>query len=120
MASSPPVEADLIKTIPLSLCEAEDTLFWPFTNNGVYNSKSGYRFLKVEEQTELEDAQRMDDKHLWRTLWSMQVPNKIKNLVWRACRNSLPTKENLVRRTIINNPVCDRCKQVSKSSLQAL
>ena len=50
----------------------------------------------------------------------MQVPNKIKNLGWRACCNSLLTKENLVRRTIIENPICDRCKQVPKSSLHAL
>ena len=46
-----PVEANMIKAIPLSLCEVKDTLFWPFTNNGIYNSKSGYRFLKAEEQT---------------------------------------------------------------------
>ena len=115
-----PVEADMIKAIPLSLCEAEDTLFWPFTNNDIYNSKSGYRFLKAEEQTKLDEEQRMDNKHLWRTLWSMQVPNKIKNPVWRACHNSLQTKENLVRRTIIDNPIYDRCKQVPKSSLHAL
>ena len=114
------VEADLIKSIPLSLCEAEDTLFWTFTNSSVYNSKSGYRFLKIEAQTELEVEKRMDEKNLWRMLWSMQVLNKIKNLVWRACRNSLPTKENLARRTIIDNPVCDRCKQASESSLHAI
>ena len=62
----------------------------------------------------------MKDNHLWRTLWSIQVPNKIKNLVWRACRNSLPTKENLVRHTIIDNPICDRFKQIPESSLHAL
>ena len=50
----------------------------------------------------------------------MQVPNKIKNMVWRACCNSLPTKENLVHRTIIDNPICDRCKQVPEPSLHAL
>ena len=50
----------------------------------------------------------------------MQVPNKVKNLVWRACRNSLPTKENLVRRTVIDNPIYDRCKEVPESSLHAL
>ena len=44
-----PEEADLIKSIPLSRCEAEDTLFWPFTSNVIYISKSGYRFLKSEE-----------------------------------------------------------------------
>ena len=44
-----PEEADLIKSIPLSRCEVEDTLFWPFTSNAIYISKSGYRFLKSEE-----------------------------------------------------------------------
>ena len=45
-----PLEAELIKSLPLSLCEAEDNLFWPFTSNGTYSSKSGYRFLKDEGQ----------------------------------------------------------------------
>nr|POE57542.1 hypothetical protein CFP56_06602 [Quercus suber] len=31
-----PEEAKLIKSIPLSRCKAKDTLFWPFTSNGVY------------------------------------------------------------------------------------
>nr|XP_023886589.1 uncharacterized protein LOC111998731 [Quercus suber] len=59
------------------------------------------------------------EKILWRTLWSLQVPNKIKNLVWRACRNSLPTNNNLVRQTIIDNPTCDHCKHVPESALHA-
>ena len=40
--------------------------------------------------------------------------------MWRACRNSLPTKENLVRRTVIECPTCDRCKHVPESALHAL
>ena len=47
-----PEEAKLMKSIPLSRREVEDNLFWPFTSNGVYTSKSGYRFLKAEIQTE--------------------------------------------------------------------
>ena len=50
----------------------------------------------------------------------MQVPNKIKNFIWRACRNSLPTKENLVRRPIIENPLCDRCSCANKSTMHTL
>lgn len=115
-----PEEAELIKSIPLSRCAAEDTLFWPFTNNGVYTSKSGYRFLKAETQTEWFEDQMEHDKVLWRTIWSLQVPNKIKNLVWRAYKNSLPTKENLVRQTIVENPTCDRYKHEPESALHAL
>ena len=91
------LEAELIKAIPLSQCEAEDSLFWHFTNNGIYTSKSGYRFLKAEDRSEFEEEQRAQERHLWKTIWSVQDPNKIKKLMWRACRNSLPTKENLVR-----------------------
>lgn len=50
-----PVKAELNKAIPLSRCEAKDSLFWPFTNNGNYTSKSEYRFLKAEEQTKFDE-----------------------------------------------------------------
>ena len=113
-------EAELIKSIPFSRCEAEDNLFWPFTSNGVYTSKWGYRFLKAETQTKWDEEQMEHDKVLWQTLWSLQVPNKIKNLVWKACRNSLPTKVNLVRHNIIDCPSCDRCKQAPELALHAL
>ena len=115
-----PLEAELIKAIPLSQCEAEDNLFWPFTSNGIYSSKSGYRFLKVEGHPVDDEQQRAHDSTLWRTIWSVPVPNKIKNLMWRACRNSLPTKENLVHRTVIECPTCDRCKHVLESALHAM
>ena len=110
----------MIKAIPLSRCEAEDCLFWPFTNNGIYSSKSKYMFLKPEDQFEVEEEQREQERQLWRTIWSVQVPNKIKNLMWRARRNSLPTKENLVRQTIIDNLTYDRCKQASESAPHAM
>ena len=49
------LEAEMIKAMSLSRCEAEDSLFWPFTNNGIYTSKSGYRFLKAEDQSKVEE-----------------------------------------------------------------
>jgi len=42
------VEADIIKRIPLPQATTEDVLIWPFLNDGEYNCKSGYRFLKKE------------------------------------------------------------------------
>lgn len=34
------------------------------------------------------------------------VPSKIKNFLWRACRNALPTNANLVRSCVLTNPRC--------------
>ncbi|XP_075664382.1 uncharacterized protein LOC142634001 [Castanea sativa] len=57
---------------------------------------------------------------IWKSIWSLEVPNKYKNLVLRACRNSLPTKQNLTQKTIIENPKCDRCSLQVEDSLHAL
>ena len=50
----------------------------------------------------------------------MKVPGKIKNFLWRACTNSLPTKENLIKRKIIQESSCPRCSNSSKSVEHAL
>ena len=42
-------------------------------------------------------------------IWSLESPNKVKHFIWRACKNSLPTKCNLVRRQVISDHSCDRC-----------
>ena len=46
------VEADveIIKKIPLSQLATDDVLYWPFSSNGDYRCKSGYRFLKDEAE----------------------------------------------------------------------
>ena len=113
-------EVELIKNLPLPSVACEDNLFWPFTHNGVYNSKSGYQFLKAEEAPNEVTIQVDSDKALWKGVWSLQIPNKMRNLLWRACRNSLPTKQNLVHRTIIDNPLCNRCKGELETPLHAL
>ena len=53
-------------------------------------------------------------------IWSLQVPNKVNNLMWRACQNALPTKVSLVRRTIIDDPLCDRRHEEHETPLHDL
>ncbi|XP_023921139.2 uncharacterized protein LOC112032606 [Quercus suber] len=57
---------------------------------------------------------------LWPRLWKLRLPNKIKLFGWRACHNILPTKDNLVRRRIIEDSVCELCNQGSESGLHVL
>ena len=56
---------------------------------------------------------------MWKGVWGLQSPKKVKNLLWRACRNAIPTKENLVRCTILEDPVYDRCNGALENSLHA-
>uniref|UniRef100_A0A7N2MU32 Reverse transcriptase domain-containing protein n=1 Tax=Quercus lobata TaxID=97700 RepID=A0A7N2MU32_QUELO len=114
-------DAELVKSIPLSQGEAEDVLFWPYTKNGVYTCKSGYRFLKEEAEREVTNqVPPLRDKNMWKAIWSMQVPQKVKMFIWRARRNAIPTKHALMRRTITEDSTCERCQSDVEDPLHAL
>ena len=48
-----------------------------------------------------------NQRKIWRGLWQLQVPNKIKLIVWRACNDALPTNDNLYRRHILPSNQCN-------------
>ena len=97
-----PHEAELIKSIPLSSCLPEDTIVWAATPNGLFTVRSAYR-LAMEEVRSSNRGSSSDPskiRRFWKRLWKLQVPHKVRHFAWRACRDILPTKENLFRRGI--------------------
>ena len=76
-----PEEAKLVQKIPLAQIATKDPLFWPLFADGHYNCKSGYRFLKEMEADIDGEAPPDLDKKLWKGIWSLEVPNKHKNLI---------------------------------------
>ena len=40
----------------------------------------------------------------------LKSPWEIKNLIWRACKNALHTKTNLVKRQVVTSDLCVMCK----------
>ena len=59
-------------------------------------------------------------KPLWSKIWCLEVPNKVKNLIWHACTNSLPTKVNLARHKITSDSLCDICRVHQEDTVHAL
>ena len=110
-------EAAAIKSSPLPSSNQRDKLIWPFTPNGQYTVKSGYRFLYEGNSTNLASA---EDPLFWKKIWGLEVPNKVKNFVWRACREALPTKANLYRRKIAQDALCDSCKGRSEDGSHSI
>ena len=74
----------------------EDILIWPYTNDGQYTCKKGYRFLKEEAEMDYVQVDSGTYTSLWKGIWYLKIPNKVKNLLWKACRGAMPTKEALV------------------------
>ena len=64
-----------------------------------------------------------DDSRLrsfWKGLWQLNIRHKVRHFSWRACRDTLPTKENLVRRKVLNDGMCEVCNSGLESSSSVL
>uniref|UniRef100_A0A2N9F0V6 Reverse transcriptase zinc-binding domain-containing protein n=1 Tax=Fagus sylvatica TaxID=28930 RepID=A0A2N9F0V6_FAGSY len=49
----------------------------------------------------------------WKQIWTLKVPPKLKHFAWHVAHDlDLPTKENLVKRKVLQDPTCDRCKGI--------
>ena len=120
-ASFAPVEASLIKAIPLSALPQKDLLYWPLERFGDYTVKSGYKMLCEESRREeAASSNREASKALWRGIWKMSTPGKVKHFVWKACSNALPVKLNLVKRKFLEEDVCQVCNKESETISHAL
>lgn len=52
----------------------------------------------------------MSVSEFWKKLWKLQVPPKVKDVLWCAATNCLPTKTQLRSRHVNVNAVCPACK----------
>ena len=76
-------DREFILKSPLSCRNIEDALYWNLNRNGIYTVKSGYRAL----QNELMD----DSFGIWKRLWQIHVPPKVKIFLWRVRSSVLLT-----------------------------
>ena len=97
----------------------EDKLVWPYSPTGVYTVKLGYRFLCTSQNFEDNDYQPVKT-NLWKKVWGLQVQPKVRNLFWRAIKDSIPSKVNLKRRMVIYDDLCDHCKSLPEDTVHAL
>ena len=55
------------------------------------------------------DSATTEDTQVWKQIWSMNVPQKVKTLLWRACHEAMSTKHALFRCRITEDDLCVRC-----------
>ena len=75
-----PQEVDLIQSIPLFNSLAEDKLIWPYTSLGQYTRQSGFKFLDNESLNNPTIVGLNQDNGVWKLVWGLSVPNKVKKL----------------------------------------
>lgn len=55
-------------------------------------------------------------RKFWRLLWQLNILHKIHHFAWRACKDIIPTKENLVKRKMLLEGCYDACQLEVESS----
>ena len=109
-----PRDISLIQSIPLASIPTNDKLFWPFTPSSAYIVKSGYRFLYNAQSLDNGDYQ-LESNGLWKQVWNLGVQPKVRNSLWRAIKNSIPTKTNLKHRLVITEDCYDHASMTQRT-----
>ena len=74
-----------------------DILIWPLTVDGDYSVRSAYRMLVDNGNQSLPSSSAPNgDGSMWKKIWKVRVPHKIRHVLWRSAKDSLPKKQNLV------------------------
>ena len=106
-----PEDREAILGIPLSSSNTSDRIVWAENRSRKFTVKSAYA-LALEEKAHNTEANYSDEsarRKIWKTIWQLRIPQKIKHFAWRAGRDILATKSNLAKRRITPNGMCDLC-----------
>lgn len=114
-------DLDFILAIPVSLLPREDTLVWHYTNHGIYSVKTGYQLALEEKRSYMQYGESSNSgEAVWKIIWNLDIPPKVRLFLWRACREVLPVRANLVRRGLLVDPMCPVCGFQMENVLHSL
>ncbi|KAH9710588.1 DNA mismatch repair protein MLH3 [Citrus sinensis] len=97
----------LILQVPLSTRQDEDCRFWLADTKGKFTVRSCYNVLN--------SAPTGSNSKVWKFLWGLEVPGKVKHFIWCALVNVLPTADNLLSRKVDVSPICPICSAANES-----
>lgn len=81
-------DVELIKRIPIPLVDTPDSWFWQFDESGSFSVKSCYRWIQGERDS--------THRRFWNTMWSLKLPCKVINCLWRVSKCCLPMLSALI------------------------
>jgi ribonuclease HI len=107
-------DVDDILKIPVGRAGSEDYVAWNYTKNGVFSVRSAYhlkRHLRAAATGMASSSRNVSEHQGWLSLWSANVPGKVKVHGWRVAKNALAVGEELKRRKIKDGVRCIVCNR---------
>jgi hypothetical protein len=104
--------------IPINVQGFDDFIAWNYNKNGRYSVKSGYHlqwrhtFGPRANQLALPGTSALNP--VWKTVWQLKLPSKIKIFLWRALHGIIPLKSILANRHVGTSGQCHVCLLAAK------
>ena len=117
-----PFEAETILKIPLSYNLPNDSIIWLGNKRGAFSVKSAYYVaLALVEKPGMGECSGGDYRApLWRKMWHLKLPAKVRIFAWQACVNGLSTRMNMVTRGLDVDATYPMCGKKGESTKHAL
>jgi hypothetical protein len=109
-----PVDVQRILNIPLARGYMQDFVSWHLTKTGVFSVRSCYH-----SEWEHQHGQKLrrtsgygtsSNLPVWKTVWSLNVPAKVKIHLWRSLLGAIPCNGVLANRHMIPSSQCSLCQ----------
>ncbi|XP_042979954.1 uncharacterized protein LOC122310138 [Carya illinoinensis] len=79
----------------------EDRIIWRYTKDGLFTVRSAYHVdMDRKRKIEGEPSEVVSNGAEWKSIWEMNVPGVVKQFIWKAANNILPTRSNLFKKKI--------------------
>jgi hypothetical protein len=100
-----------------------DSIAWHYEKSGVFSVRSAYRLaltraLNLEEEGS--STAPRGDRAVWKKLWNLPIPPKVRNFLWKLVKNGLPTNENRRYRHLTSDGSCEMCSYKMENGFHAV
>ena len=112
-------EFKLILGTHLGYLHSLDRLVWPFEKRGSYSVRYGYHWALDRSRAQGAAApfrSNLIPKHVWKCVWKLEVPPKIRCFMWKSIHGAVATKANLFKRRCSPSPICPLCNTMVEST----
>ena len=109
-----PVDAKAILQLPIRPRDG-DVWAWEPKRHGIYSVRSAYKLLDKRRRQGEEDQPNTSSDGVWRMIWKLEVPPKVRVFWWRVLHEFLPARQVLCRRHIEPIANCEVCGATEES-----
>lgn len=111
-----PQDVGQILSIPIHV-DMDDVIAWHYDTRGIFSVRSAYKVQRAHEKriskrgTSSSSSGTELDNSMWKKLWKLNCPGKMKHHLWRMAHNSLAIMKELVRRGMVLDTKCVLCNR---------